>query len=760
MITIKAVSGLPLNIGLCGENKARQVEFDISHFIKTFGVGTVQLLFQRPDDTSPYPCVVTQKDNSVFWTITNVETAQCGKFGQCELCYFVDDVLVKSEIWQVGVKASMGQPMEEAPEPMESYLEQMVAVGASAIESAGKAAQSEVNAKTSETNAKASEESALMAEASAKNIAAEVKISVDNAKKSEDNSKVSETNAGDSAKDARESADRAAQSERNAKTAETNAAKSAADAEQAKASVASVLDSASKSAKDAANSAEEAKKAITNAGASEQNAKASETNAKTSENNAKLSEQNAAKSAKDAQEAANKAGGVQTVNGKAPDANGNVEIASVGSWNDLTDKPFGEVGVFVEVLPMCQPTEASGGFQLREPATSDVTVGSRCIVNWNGVNYPATVYDDLIGDYGLPTIVNDGGNVETGEGVLFVIQISTEALFSGSPYYGIIQPMDGSAEITLSIKEERPAIKPIDTKYLPNGVPYVIDGTAGILPEFHGTSPNGEFYLSAASVPTVGYTCTVNWNGVEYTCIAQDASAIMPGAVLLGDCTDWGMSGNGEPFVIAITDDSVDGVIAMCISLDGTTDLTISITSEGTTINKLDNRCLDLAWLPTTMYEQGETVYNDDVVISTSGQKNFTTAPFLLTNGEWYIVTWNGVEYLCVCKTEALCSYIGNGTVGWLSAEYGTPEDTGEPFCYEVVGNGSGDMGMPGAIWSGEKNTEVSVKVATSIPRPNKITPEMLPEDATVFHLTSPNGTKFAITVSDDGTLSVTEVSE
>lgn len=51
---------------------------------------------------------------------------------------------------------------------------------------------------------------------------------------------------------------------------------------------------------------------------------------------------------------ANKLGKVKTVNGVEPDEEGNVEVnipeGSSGSWNDLTDKPFGETTTSEEVL--------------------------------------------------------------------------------------------------------------------------------------------------------------------------------------------------------------------------------------------------------------------------------------------------------------------------------------------------------------------------------------------------------------------------
>lgn len=51
-------------------------------------------------------------------------------------------------------------------------------------------------------------------------------------------------------------------------------------------------------------------------------------------------------------------------------------------------------------------------------------------------------------------------------------------------------------------------------------------------------------------IPAVGDTYIVKWDGVEYTCTVQDASAVEAGAVAMGDMSSYGGTGNGEPFVI------------------------------------------------------------------------------------------------------------------------------------------------------------------------------------------------------------------
>ena len=62
----------------------------------------------------------------------------------------------------------------------------------------------------------------------------------------------------------------------------------------------------------------------------------------------------------------------------------------------------------------------------------------------------------------------------------------------------------------------------------------------------------GEVYDLAFTL-NVGETYRVSWNGVDYVCVAGDASdVVVAGAVYLGNGSIAGLSGNGEPFVVVI----------------------------------------------------------------------------------------------------------------------------------------------------------------------------------------------------------------
>lgn len=95
---------------------------------------------------------------------------------------------------------------------------------------------------------------------------------------------------------------------------------------------------------------------------------------------------------------------------------------------------------------------------------------------------------------------------------------------------------------------------------------------------------------------------TVKWNGTEYACrtywLSMDAEN---DTVMFGNSEFLASNGitvetNEAPFVGLL---AVDGSISGLIALDGSTEVTVSIYQGGETVHKLDNKFLDLDWLPT-----------------------------------------------------------------------------------------------------------------------------------------------------------------
>lgn len=238
-------------------------------------------------------------------------------------------------------------------------------------------------------------------------------------------------------------------------------------------------------------------------------------------------------------------------------------------------------GGMVEILPETTATVDDGSEFLIEKQI-DLVVGGHYIVRLNGVDYPSTVVD--LG--GMGALLNDGADMATGENLLFMIS-SQDGTTSG-------QMFDDSTSVTISIHHNAETIHPIPGELLPEGVPYVEKGMVEILPECQPVydEDDGAFYgIVFQGVVSVGDTCIVNWNGTEYECVAQDLSAMAVGAVLLGDGTNFGATGNGEPFMFVLMEQS--GVFGgMIMPLDGTTELTVSVRGNVKTYYKLDKALL------------------------------------------------------------------------------------------------------------------------------------------------------------------------
>ena len=139
MMTINAHPGVHFSIGRQGEHLARQVQFDVSAWEKTFGPGTVELIFQRPGDTSPYPVPLQREGSIVRWVVTATDTAFSGRNARAELRYYAGPSLVKSETSTVAIFDALDTPEAEPDPPGQSWLGQVLDAGAIAQAAADRA---------------------------------------------------------------------------------------------------------------------------------------------------------------------------------------------------------------------------------------------------------------------------------------------------------------------------------------------------------------------------------------------------------------------------------------------------------------------------------------------------------------------------------------------------------------------------------------------------------------------------------------------
>lgn len=105
---------------------------------------------------------------------------------------------------------------------------------------------------------------------------------------------------------------------------------------------------------------------------------------------------------------------------------------------------------------------------------------------------------------------------------------------------------------------------------------------ATLLPEetFDGFFPHSAYFNLHTKVITpppfslvIGETYHVVWNGQEFTCVGQDASALVNGAVAIGNLAAANLgSGNNEPFVIGVNANA-----CLLFSLEGLTENTVAV---------------------------------------------------------------------------------------------------------------------------------------------------------------------------------------
>jgi len=439
---------------------------------------------------------------------------------------------------------------------------------------------------------------------------------------------------------------------------------------------------------------------------------------------------------------------------------GLVELPVAGQWNVLDETDEDGDGTIDRTY-----------YQFQLSAPIGLEVGKTYTVSWNGTDYICVALDlgELSGGempgVHLGNLAPMGGE-DTGEP--FMIQEASAELAAQIGAFGAIIATDFSGNIPFAIKQEQAVAVPLPTKFLPASVPWVETGVVEILPETTVTfgedgDQTSEPVTDAFDIK-IGGKYEVNWNGVSYECTAQsfDKEGMHIGATL-GNQVFYGESDTGEPFALMFIDPSMIAMIGAsftAMALDGSAQAVVSVFGEGAKVNKLDNRCLDLAWLPTTKEELKE-VYPETTMTFTYGGSQFFQAheiPIELVVGNQYIVTFEGTEYPCEAKVigdeSVSIYYIGNIALNYPNEPDLAP-NTGEPFVYSVQDVGGDDNGarfyIEGEFTGDEYTAERTIAVYAVVQVPNKLPAEFLPDE---LYLTSPGGKKFKITVSDDGVLS------
>lgn len=232
----------------------------------------------------------------------------------------------------------------------------------------------------------------------------------------------------------------------------------------------------------------------------------------------------------------------------------------VSSWNDLTDKPFGEENGLVDILPITQYNNFAfdstyGVYGTAEQVQYMLTVGETYRVFWDGVEYECTAQDASVlmdGTVAIGNLYNFGlsGNNEP-----FVIAyISANNLAS---YFSLTDTSAGVPH-TIRIAQDGIVVKPIDTRYLPEHLQFgETSETVDFIPltQYDNFSLNSSFGVYTHAEQTtydvvVGESYVITWDGIEYECTVQDVGTLIPKAIAVGNGSPFGFSGNNEPFII------------------------------------------------------------------------------------------------------------------------------------------------------------------------------------------------------------------
>ena len=512
------------------------------------------------------------------------------------------------------------------------------------------AADSESNAKESEEKAGQSETNAYLAQLAAEEAARRAALSEQGAGQSEQNALQSENdaaafagNAEQFAKEAKESEQKAAQHESNAKTSETNAGNAKTAAELAKKEAVEAKNAAAISEQNAKTSEDNAKQ-------SEQKASTSEINAANSEQNAKASEEEAAKS----EEAARKYAESINIPAPSPDKVGKaivvdqtgegftlddagVKISNTATPGQLiivksvdengkpteweaVDRTHWAEEVQATVLSQTEMTIPDGYYN--SPILFELKAGQTYTVVWDDVVYECEAYETT--DSGLQIIVignmyHINGSEDTGEP--FAIA------YAESNYIDIIFCTPSETQHTVNVTTKHTNIHKLPIEYMPNEVMYAEIRLVEVpfsyeVQDNDGDGVNESYAITSTMELLAGNTYTVNWDGVEYDCICQDMSNVagMEGAGALGDGTQMGLSGAGEPFFIMYVGEIDPGYYGAIVPLDGKTGHTISIVCKQETLPervKIPQACLIESVITSPNGTKYKIVVADDGTLST-----------------------------------------------------------------------------------------------------------------------------------------------
>ena len=317
--------------------------------------------------------------------------------------------------------------------------------------------------------------------------------------------------------------------------------------------------------------------------------------------------------------------------------------------------------------------------------------------------------------------------------------------------------------------------------HLPEGYPYKSEGL--ILDGTFEFADGGGIYMHQIADENFTYadgkSYTIIWDGEAYQCVAttfEDMFVVFGNLAIAGDGAD-----TGEPFLFIISD--TDKVVY-------TTDTaaTHTITVRGETVYPMASEFLPLDSTPTT--DSTNPVTSGGVKNALDGKVSLAVINARMPDiGDWRSVTYGNGKFVAVAGYSTQAAYSEDGinwtqstmpsSSYWNSVTYGSGKFVAVAYIPDKEGYSEDDnkaaYSEDGITWKtafeylSQNNSNITESVRSAIGIPSYSTAnngqflrvidgiptwtESLPT------LTSPNGTKYKLTVSDDGTLSAVAVS-
>ena len=303
----------------------------------------------------------------------------------------------------------------------------------------------------------------------------------------------------------------------------------------------------------------------------------------------------------------------------------------------------------------------------------DLIDGGTYIVKYNGVEYATTALSASF--EGIPLmILGDaytftGGMVGTeSTGERFVLAYLGLGVIAPD-ISGSFMPYDGAESATISIHSANS--KKIDPSQIKDMYYEESGADKVIIPKIEIIIADGSYIIDRVLTFEVDKNYLINYNGTVYKCKCWDAASSGTEVLyVFGDvyAASGGMVGDGptgEPFIICITLDYEYSQTNILIdSFDGSESVTLSI-EQPADIHKINNKYLDLDWIPKVEYGPGDLLYS--TTVETSMRDNHLRANIKdlasiisLSSGQYVFVKINGNAYRCQVQKPSGFTVIGS----------------------------------------------------------------------------------------------------